>query len=112
MFVNFKVAPPIVYVKYQSVLCLIDCWLSSENLSLEQRITYLAKAVLCLRSDQVGCAPHLGVFLHELEDYLQVANVQKKVSLDVPDKSNSMVLNGSEKVQLCTRYGIELFIGG
>ncbi|XP_046658271.1 nuclear pore complex protein Nup155 [Homalodisca vitripennis] len=60
-----------------------------ENLTLEQRITYLAKAVLCMRSDQVGCAPHLGVFLHELEDYLEVANVQKKV-LDALSSSLSM----------------------
>lgn len=37
---------------------------------------------MCMRSDEVGCTPHLGVFLHDLEDLLQVAKVQKQV-LDV-----------------------------
>ncbi|XP_075223372.1 nuclear pore complex protein Nup154 isoform X2 [Lycorma delicatula] len=50
-----------------------------ETLTLSERITYLAKAVICMRSDEVGCAPHLGVFLHELEDLVQVARVQKQV---------------------------------
>lgn len=34
-----------------------------------------------MRSDEVGCAPHLGVFLHELEDLVQVARVQKQVKV-------------------------------
>ena len=51
-------------------------------MKLHQRLTYLGKAVMCMRSDGAGCAPHLGVFLHELEDMVQVARVQKQVSLN------------------------------
>ncbi|XP_039282164.1 nuclear pore complex protein Nup155 [Nilaparvata lugens] len=51
----------------------------SPAVSLSERMTYLAKAVICMRSDDVGCAPHLGVFLHELEDLVQVARIQKRV---------------------------------
>lgn len=50
-----------------------------DSVKLYQRISYLGKAVMCMRSDGVGCAPHLGVFLHELEDLVQVARVQKQV---------------------------------
>uniref|UniRef100_A0A0A9XMF7 Nuclear pore complex protein Nup155 n=1 Tax=Lygus hesperus TaxID=30085 RepID=A0A0A9XMF7_LYGHE len=50
-----------------------------DSIKLHQRQTYLGKAVMCMRSDGVGCAPNLGVFLHELEDMVQVARVQKQV---------------------------------
>lgn len=60
----------------------------SDHVNLTQRITYLGKAVMCMRSDEVGCAPHLGVFLHDLEDLLQVAKVQKQV-LDVISNSKN-----------------------
>ncbi|KAK9508420.1 hypothetical protein O3M35_005984 [Rhynocoris fuscipes] len=50
-----------------------------DSVKLYQRLSYLGKAVMCMRSDGVGCAPHLGVFLHELEDLVQVARVQKQV---------------------------------
>jgi hypothetical protein len=32
-----------------------------------------------MRSDQVGYAPHLGVFLRELEDKIDVARIQQQV---------------------------------
>lgn len=53
--------------------------LNREFITLHQRLTYLGKAVMCMRSDGVGCASHLGVFLHELEDLVHVARVQKQV---------------------------------
>ena len=49
------------------------------SLTLVQRFEYLARAVMCLRSDQVGCAPQLGVFLRELEDMIDVARIQQQV---------------------------------
>lgn len=50
-----------------------------QGLTLSQRIGYLARAVMCMRSDKVGSAPHLGVFLQELEDKMEVAAIQQKV---------------------------------
>ncbi|XP_014228329.1 nuclear pore complex protein Nup154 [Trichogramma pretiosum] len=47
--------------------------------SLPQRVEYLARAVVCMRSDQAGYAPHLGVFLRELEDKVEVARIQQQV---------------------------------
>lgn len=55
---------------------------------LSERMTYLARAVICMRSDDVGCAPHLGVFLHELEDLVQVARIQKRVLDAVSNLAN------------------------
>ncbi|XP_046396467.1 nuclear pore complex protein Nup154-like isoform X2 [Ischnura elegans] len=52
---------------------------ASSSVTLDQRITYLARAVMCMRSDNVGCAPSQGVFLRELEDQLEVARIQQKV---------------------------------
>ena len=49
------------------------------SVTLPQRIEYLARAVMCMRSDQVGCAPQLGVFLRELEDMIDVARIQQQV---------------------------------
>lgn len=46
---------------------------------LRDRLTYLARALMCMRSDKVGYAPYLGVFLRELEDKLEVAKVQERV---------------------------------
>lgn len=45
---------------------------------------YLCRAVMCMRNDGIGCAPNLGVFLHELEDLVQVARIQKQVNFEVP----------------------------
>ncbi|XP_033607158.1 nuclear pore complex protein Nup155 isoform X2 [Cryptotermes secundus] len=49
------------------------------SITLLQRIEYLARAVVCMRSDQVGYAPQLGVFLRELEDKIDVARIQQQV---------------------------------
>lgn len=49
------------------------------NLTLKQRLEYLARAVMCMRSDKVGYAPHLGVFLRELEDKIDIAKVQEQI---------------------------------
>lgn len=51
----------------------------SPSIPLLQRIEYLARAVMCMRSDQVGYAPQLGVFLRELEDKIDVARIQQRV---------------------------------
>lgn len=34
---------------------------------------------MCMRSDKVGYAPHLGVFLRELEDKIDIARVQEQI---------------------------------
>ncbi|XP_011313670.1 nuclear pore complex protein Nup155 [Fopius arisanus] len=49
------------------------------NVSLSQRVEYLARAVVCMRSDQAGYAPYLGVFLRELEDKVEVARIQQQI---------------------------------
>jgi nuclear pore complex protein Nup155 len=51
----------------------------SPSIPLLQRIEYLARAVMCMRSDQVGYASQLGVFLRELEDKIDVARIQQRV---------------------------------
>lgn len=47
----------------------------SESIKLSKRIEYLARAVMCMRSYAV----HHGEFLHELEDKLDIAQVQKQI---------------------------------
>lgn len=34
---------------------------------------------MCMRSDKVGYAPYLGVFLRDLEDKMEVAKVQELI---------------------------------
>ncbi|XP_065080595.1 nuclear pore complex protein Nup154 [Ochlerotatus camptorhynchus] len=51
----------------------------SETMTLQQRIEYLARAVMCMRSDTVGYSAHNGVLLKDLEDKLEVAQIQKQV---------------------------------
>ncbi|XP_014476453.1 PREDICTED: nuclear pore complex protein Nup155 isoform X3 [Dinoponera quadriceps] len=52
------------------------------DISLPERVEYLARAVACMRSHQTGYAPYLGIFLRELEDKLEVARMQQKI-LDI-----------------------------
>ncbi|XP_029678395.1 nuclear pore complex protein Nup155 isoform X1 [Formica exsecta] len=52
------------------------------EIPLSKRVEYLARAVVCMRSDQTGYAPYLGVFLRELEDKLEVARMQQQI-LDI-----------------------------
>lgn len=49
------------------------------HLTLQQRLEYLTRAIMCMRSDKVGYAPYLGVFLRDLEDKMEVAEVQKQI---------------------------------
>ena len=57
--------------------CVFLCF--RNDVSLKERVSYLARAVMCMRSDKVGAAPHLGVFLRELEDLMEVVRVQQQV---------------------------------
>ncbi|RZC41057.1 nuclear pore complex protein Nup155 [Asbolus verrucosus] len=49
------------------------------SLSLKERLEYLTRAIMCMRSDKVGYAPYLGVFLRDLEDKMEVAKVQEQI---------------------------------
>ncbi|XP_058056850.1 nuclear pore complex protein Nup154 [Anopheles bellator] len=51
-----------------------------DGLDLGKRIEYLARAVMCMRSEAVGFSAHNGVLLKELEDKLEVAQIQRQVS--------------------------------
>ncbi|OAD62095.1 hypothetical protein WN48_07748 [Eufriesea mexicana] len=59
---------------------ILDALATKEsNIPLSQRVEYLARAVVCMRSDQVGYAPYLGIFLRELEDKVEVARIQQQI---------------------------------
>lgn len=51
----------------------------SGALTLKDRIAYLARAVVCMRSDRIGYAPQYGVLLRELEDKVEIAKVQEQL---------------------------------
>ncbi|EDV98990.1 GH13295 [Drosophila grimshawi] len=51
----------------------------SENISLDVRIDYLVRAIMCMRNEKVGSSITNGIFLKELEDKLEIARVQKSV---------------------------------
>jgi nuclear pore complex protein Nup155 len=51
----------------------------NENVHLSKRIEYLARAVMCMRSDSVGYISQHGEMLRELEDLLDVTQVQKHI---------------------------------
>ncbi|XP_075151882.1 nuclear pore complex protein Nup154 isoform X2 [Haematobia irritans] len=51
----------------------------SDAIKLEQRIEYLARAVMCMRNDGIGYSVSNGVLLKELEDKLEIARVQKNI---------------------------------
>ncbi|XP_017954054.2 nuclear pore complex protein Nup154 [Drosophila navojoa] len=51
----------------------------TENISLDVRIDYLVRAVMCMRNETVGSSVTNGIFLKELEDKLEIARVQKSV---------------------------------
>nr|CAD7455399.1 unnamed protein product [Timema tahoe] len=54
--------------------------------NLDQRIFYLARALMCLRGDKIGYAPHLGLFLRELEDRLDIGYIQQKILVSVTNQ--------------------------
>lgn len=70
----------------------------SETVDLQQRIEYLAHSVMCMRSDKVGYAAPLGVFLRELEDRIQIARVQQKI-LDAIKNTASMHPGADEAIK-------------
>lgn len=47
----------------------------NDQVNLEQRIEYLARAMMCMRSDSVGYSAHNGVFLKELEDKVSLFKI-------------------------------------
>lgn len=46
---------------------------------LKERLSYLARAIMCMRSDRLGYAPHLGMFLRDLEDRMEVGKMQEQI---------------------------------
>lgn len=68
-------------------MCLVTCFRQfifiviffRTSANLKDRLGYLVRAIMCMRSDKVGYAPYLGVFLRELEDKLDVTRVQEMV---------------------------------
>ncbi|XP_066259213.1 nuclear pore complex protein Nup155 [Euwallacea similis] len=52
---------------------------NGSRITLKERLTYLARAIMCMRSDRSGYAPFLGVFLRDLEDKMEVARVQELI---------------------------------
>ncbi|KAJ8921993.1 hypothetical protein NQ315_008631 [Exocentrus adspersus] len=52
---------------------------SGNSVTLKERLSYLARAIMCMRSDKVGYAPCLGMFLRDLEDKMEVAKVQEQI---------------------------------
>jgi nuclear pore complex protein Nup155 len=65
----------------------------SDHLKLQQRIEYLSRAAVCARSVTSHIAtPGDGDFLHELEDKMEVARLQKQiVDCLKPNESSSVV---------------------
>lgn len=55
------------------------CFSYRTSVPLKDRLSYLARAIMCMRSDKVGYAPYLGVFLRDLEDKMEVAKVQEQI---------------------------------
>lgn len=51
----------------------------TDAIPLIQRIEYLARSVMCMRSDASGYSVHNGELLRELEDKLEIAQVQKQI---------------------------------
>lgn len=47
----------------------------SENITLDVRIDYLVRAVMCMRNETVGSSITNGIFLKELEDKVRLRNI-------------------------------------
>ncbi|ENN82825.1 hypothetical protein YQE_00808, partial [Dendroctonus ponderosae] len=60
------------------------------SLTLRERLTYLARAIMCMRSDKSGYAPYLGVFLRDLEDKMEVARVQEQILEEISNLSGQV----------------------
>ncbi|CAH0559339.1 unnamed protein product [Brassicogethes aeneus] len=72
---------------------------SGGAVSLKERLSYLARAIMCMRSDKVGYAPCLGVFLRDLEDKMEVAKVQEQI-LDAITNMQNSVPNAQEVITI------------
>uniref|UniRef100_A0A8D8PSS0 Nuclear pore complex protein Nup155 n=4 Tax=Cacopsylla melanoneura TaxID=428564 RepID=A0A8D8PSS0_9HEMI len=56
------------------------------NVQLEERREFLAKALLCMRSQEAGVNGH---YMHELDDLLQIAGVQRSILSAITDIANT-----------------------
>lgn len=67
--------------EHQAAAKILDklATMPNENVKLSKRIEYLARAVMCMRSDTIGYAVHHGEFLRDLEAKLDIAQIQKQV---------------------------------
>jgi nuclear pore complex protein Nup155 len=67
--------------QHQAAAKILDklATMPSDNIPLSKRIEYLARAVMCMRSDTIGYSVHHGEFLRDLEDKLDIAQVQKQI---------------------------------
>ncbi|KAH8397600.1 hypothetical protein KR215_001922, partial [Drosophila sulfurigaster] len=61
----------------------------TENITLDVRIDYLVRAVMCMRNETVGSSITNGIFLKELEDKLEIARVQKSVLVAMNPVANT-----------------------
>lgn len=69
------------------------------SLNMKTRLSYLARSLMCMRSDKIGYAPYLGVFLRELEDKLEVAKVQERILEAIVNlKGRHMEADAAEKM--------------
>ncbi|CAG9765140.1 unnamed protein product [Ceutorhynchus assimilis] len=53
------------------------------NIPLKERLTYLARAIMCMRCDKTGYSVDSGMFLRDLEDKIEVAKVQNLILEDI-----------------------------
>ncbi|XP_050292883.1 nuclear pore complex protein Nup155 [Anthonomus grandis grandis] len=67
------------------------------SISLKDRLAYLARAIMCLRSDKNGMASYLGVFLRDLEDKMEVARVQELILEEITNL-RSQIENAEEAI--------------
>lgn len=51
-----------------------------DSIQLEQRIEYLARAVMCMRNDNVGYSMANGILLKELEDKVFIYSIQLNIN--------------------------------
>ncbi|KAJ6646130.1 Nuclear pore complex protein [Pseudolycoriella hygida] len=77
--------------------------MQSEAIPLNQRIEYLSRAVMCMRSDTIGYSANNGFLLKNLEDKLDIARVQKLL-LDALSNQNDL-----ECQRACRELNSQLF---
>lgn len=80
--------------------------MNSDTIPLQQRIEYLARAVMCMRSDTVGSSVNNGVLLRDLEDKLEIARIQKKILETISSLSSDAVCLEAVKSLNYTLYNM------